>query len=367
MQPYFIHSNGLTIYKGDTLETLKTLKSESVNCIVTSPPYWGLRNYGEAGQYGLEPTIEEHISNMVEVFSELRRILTKDGTCWLNYGDTYLRQQGRGFNGNKRLDDTNRNISVKSPFPDGNILGVPWMLAFALRADGWILRQEIIWYKPNPMPESIKNRCTKAHEHLFLLTKSNKYFFEPMKELRVSESRRAIYGSKGTPILNTGRRIDPRRDPLVMGSKGTPNNRNTGVRDKGDNNKFRNSGKYTNHKSFDNSTPADAPESGNKPAATAYRNRHSVWTVATRGFNSPEGEHFATFPLELIRPCISSGCPVGGTALDPFMGTGTVGEAALNEGINFIGIDLSGDYCNIAINRLKDIQKPWFSFLVSDE
>ena len=347
----YYQTNDLTIYNGDALAVLKTLPPESVNCVVTSPPYWGLRDYGVDGQMGLESSMQDHLSALVSVFAEVKRVLRNDGTCWINYGDTYLRQQGLGFNANKRLDQGSLNIKIKSPLPEGNILGLPWRLAFALQDDGWILRQDIVWYKPNPMPESVKNRCTKAHEYVFLFVKQPKYYCEQLTELRVSQDNNPPRGSNGTPHPYGGRR----QDPPVMGSMGAPDNRNTGKRDKGNNKTFR-GGLYTNGSSFDNNGAKHKTSIGQKPADSIFRNKHSVWTVPIQGgfTDSFDGEHYATFPPTLIDPCISAGCPEGGIVLDPFFGSGTVGEVAHNQNKRCIGIELNPDYCAIAKRRLQD-------------
>jgi DNA modification methylase len=175
------------IYQGNVLDRLKDLPDRSIQCVVTSPPYWGLRDYGSDGQLGLESTPEEYLKNMVKVFREVKRVLRNDGTLWLNLGDCYGKQQGKGFNTNKREGGTNRvqemqktsgDIKVKTNLPQKNLVGIPWRVALALQADGWYLRQDIIWHKPNPMPESVTDRCTKAHEYIFLLSKSAKYFYD---------------------------------------------------------------------------------------------------------------------------------------------------------------------------------------------
>ncbi len=193
----YYQNDDLTIHCGDALSVLKTLPDESVNCVVTSVPYWGLRDYGVDGQIGLEPTMQEHIAVLVNVFREVRRVLRNDGTCWINYGDAYA-GSGKGMNADgtkgiysgKQLTHKGSMKScvpiMQTELPDKSIMGLPWRLAFALQDDGWILRQDIVWYKPNPMPESVKDRCTKAHEYIFLLTKSNKYYCNQLTEPRAS-------------------------------------------------------------------------------------------------------------------------------------------------------------------------------------
>ena len=228
---------------GDAVGQLCTLDADSVHCCVTSPPYFGLRDYGVSGQIGQEATPEEYVSRLAEVFREVRRVLRPDGTLWLNIGDSYRNK---------------------------NLMGIPWMLAFALRADGWYLRQDIIWNKPNAMPESVKDRCTKSHEYIFLLTKSDRYYFdyEAIREPAVGFDNRPPAGSRGAT---------------------TPNRR----RRKGNAKTFRGGGAYTNHGSFNNSADTKRESHGNSENETGLRNRRSVWNVATQGYAKA---HFATFP-----------------------------------------------------------------------
>lgn len=239
------------IYQGDWIEVLKSWPDEFVQCVITSPPYWGLRDYGVEGQLGLEKTPEEYLEKMVAGFREVRRVMRDDATCWINMGDSYLAQQGSGFNGQKRLDDANRNIKVKRPdyLKPKNLCGIPWRLALALQADGWWLRSDIIWAKPNPMPESVKDRPTKSHEYIFLLTKSAKYYYD----------------------------ADAVREPLITDEKRTERI-------------------VYNGKSKETSTFLPPNPSG--------RNLRSVWTFATQ---SCSFAHFATFPEELVNRCILAG------------------------------------------------------------
>ena len=277
------------IYQGDVLKVLKTFPDESIHCCVTSPPYWGLRDYGVEGQLGLEPTPEEYVSKMVEVFREVKRVLRKDGTLWLNLGDSYVTSHGVG-NGRKPKD----------------LVGIPWMVAFALRADGWYLRQDIIWHKPNAMPESVTDRCTKAHEYIFLLTKKQKYFYdaEAIKEKQSGEIKTRRFSSDGGAKAR------------AMGKHISGGNEGTGA-------------KWTD---------------------TGSRNKRSVWTVATKPFKEA---HFATYPPDLIEPCILAGCPEGGVVLDPFMGSGTTGMVAAMYQRNFIGFELNQEYCKMAEKRIE--------------
>ncbi len=251
---------------GDVREKLAELPDESVHCVVTSPPYFGLRDYGVAGQIGLEPTPAEFVAVMVEVFREVRRVLRKDGTLWLNLGDSYNANQGAGFDTNQ--DGGARKKAAASAktnsggLPAKNLLGIPWRVAFALQADGWYLRQDIIWSKPNPMPESVTDRCTKAHEYLFLLSKSARYHYDA-EAIKEPASENTHSRGSGIGIKNAS----------IEASTGVLHN-------------------------------ADYARAINGP--TEDRNRRSVWTVATHAFSAA---HFATFPPDLIEPCIKAGCP----------------------------------------------------------
>ena len=295
------------IINGDALSVLKNMQSESVNVCVTSPPYYGLRDYGAAGQIGLEQTPEEYIEKLVEVFREVRRVLRPDGTLWLNIGDSYATTSGGQPPTNTRNSCGHTAKKVPTGYKKKDLIGIPWMLAFALRADGWYLRQDIIWQKPNCMPESVKDRCTKSHEYIFLLSKSPKYYFdaeaisEPIAESTV---KRCMNGDL----------------PRFGGSK------------------------YG-----DNPAAEARTKSGKEYEPKARKNKRDVWSVSTNGF---KGAHFAVFPEELVRPCILAGAPAGGVALDPFFGSGTVGAVAIQEGRNFIGIELNPEYVSIAQNRV---------------
>lgn len=327
------------IIQGDCLEVLKTLESKSINCCVTSPPYYNQRDYGVEGQIGLEPSPFEYIDKLVEVFREVRRVLQDDGTLWINIADTYCStapgSMGDPYFIKECHPETNAaRKKYRGATPEGmkkkDLMGIPWMLAFALRADGWYLRQDIIWHKPNPMPESVKDRCTKAHEYIFLLSKAQRYYYdhEAIKEPCVGFNNVPPAGSEGSAKPNSRRR-------------------------KGNNKTFRGGGVYTGGRSFDNSGGKEKDSVGNVPNETGMRNRRDVWTVATRGY---KGAHFATFPAVLIRPCLLAGCPVGGTALDPFFGSGTVGQVALEQGKDFVGIELNPDYCELSRERTQNAQ-----------
>lgn len=298
------------ILVGDVKQQLQSLADGSVNCVVTSPPYWGLRDYGQEGQLGLEPTPEEYVDNMVEVFREVRRVLSDDGTLWLNIGDSYS-GSGKGPAGNLGKKHNERHLEHKHSkvVPNGtkpkDLVGVPWMLAFALRADGWYLRQDIIWAKPNVMPESVRDRCTKSHEYVFLLTKSPKYYYdhvaikEPVSEVSL---KRAQSGWKSN------------RPSAKAGPNGV-----------------------------------DVEQMGTRFVNPEGRNKRDVWFIPTASF---KGAHFAVMPERLVEPCILAGCPEGGVVLDPFFGSGTVGVVANKHNRKYIGIELNPEYVEIAKKRL---------------
>jgi DNA modification methylase len=314
---------------GDCRNTMRRWASEGVKAqmCVTSPPYFGLRDYGHDGQIGLEQTPEEYIAAMVEVFRCVRDVLADDGTLWLNIGDSYARNAGPEESklkslhtmgvGQKKAHEMGAMRKGENKPPPGlkpkDLIGIPWMLAFALRADGWYLRQDIIWHKPNPMPESVRDRCTKAHEYIFLLSKSERYFFdsdamqEPASDNPVSASRRN------------------RADFSTVGTKAI---QGTG---------FGQSGKGLN-----------AQYKGDT------RNRRSVWTVATRPY---KGAHFATFPPALIEPCILAGSKPGDIVLDPFMGSGTTAMVALQHDRQYLGCELNSDYAALQQERIASVIK----------
>lgn len=365
-----------TLLNCDVLEGLATLRPKSIQCVVTSPPYWNLRDYQTNGQIGLEATIADYLAKMVEVFQAVRRVLRDDGSIWVNIGDSYLAQQGKGWNGQERMDDANLNIRCKHPEGIGpkNLLGMPWRIALALQADGWYLRSDIIWAKPNPMPESCTDRPTKSHEHMFLLTKNPRYFYDAVavREDGPTYTRKAGTNRPfGVPLLSR------------FGGKG----------------------------GF-----------GDSDVTTVGRNLRDVWTIPTQ----PQKEaHFATFPERLVEPCVMAGtsekgcCPKCGapwervvedikkrpiatlkggkyessrsnrstlahsnwhdgrddavmettgwkptckcseadpvpcTVLDPFAGCATTGKVALALGRKFIGIELNPEYCKLAKKTLR--------------
>jgi DNA modification methylase len=322
----------------DVLEGLAQLADESVHCVVTSPPYWGLRDYGVDGQIGLEATPAAFVARMVEVFREVRRVLRKDGTCWMNLGDSYLNAKGQAGGVDPKQPARRHGLRPQDVSIAGikrkDLIGVPWRVAFALQADGWRLRQDIIWHKPNPMPESVADRCTKSHEYLFLLTKSERYFYdaEAIKE-------RAEYAGPNAPASQAspyGQGFTRRADEL----------KRIGV--KGNSKTFR-GGVYTNNAAQNNSAIMERDSVGNGPNETLSRNKRSVWTIATAPFAEA---HFATFPPELPEICIKAGCPVGGTVLDPFGGAGTTGLVADRLQRNAILIELNPEYAAMAWRRI---------------
>jgi DNA modification methylase len=295
------------IYQGDVFDKLQEIESDSIQCVVTSPPYWGLRNYQMDDQLGLEETPEEYVENMVKVFREVRRVLKDDGTLWLNLGDSYNSQTGSGFNTNQnegqnhRITDLQKmqgSLVKKIGLKPKNLVGIPWRVAFALQADGWYLRQDIIWHKPNPMPESVTDRCTKSHDYIFLLTKSAQYFYD----------------------------ADAIREPA----------QDWGTRDRS---QFR-----------DGTQDELLKHRGLKDAnfANIGRNKRSVWTINTKPYKEA---HFAVFPPKLPELCIKAGSSEGDVVLDPFFGSGTTGWVAQRLGRKWIGIELNPEYIKIAEKR----------------
>jgi len=416
----------MKILQGNCLERLRELPDESVQCCVTSPPYWGLRDYGtgqweggDAGcdhrangerrqlphgdgrpvetdsyaqtrtllagvgatfkdvcgkcgatridqQLGLEKTPEEYIAKMVEVFREVRRVLRSDGTCWVNCGDSYC-----GYHGNSKVPDneapSNKNGYVenmretsvgKSGLKNKDLVGIPWMLAFALRSDGWYLRQDIIWAKPNPMPESVTDRCTKSHEYIFLLSKSAKYYFdhEAIKEPSVTCDPRRPYTSQGAWDMD-GRPEDQQHGGEPRSFKGSKFNQGKTAEHQlgrasakprtAGNKSHKLVTEYEQSDSEEHRTAAGLMKIADVPWET--RNKRDVWTVATQPYKEA---HFATFPPKLIEPCILAGSKPGGIVLDPFAGSGTTGVVALRHKRDFIGIELNPDYITLINKRL---------------
>ena len=370
---------------GDCLETLRRMPSGIAQTCVTSPPYFGLRDYGHVGQIGLEPTPDQFIAKLVEVFREVKRVLAEDGTLWLNIGDSYVANRGNtaekpGFD--KKAKQGSGGIAVGRARIGGNglkdkdLIGVPWMLAFALRADGWYLRQEIIWHKPNPMPESVTDRCTKSHESIFLLAKSEKYYFDngaikepaaPGSIARWNQDIEGQIGSDRVPGKTNGnmKAVGGPRSPDVFEPHSKCKKYDTCRKE---------------HVCFDAWNCASGPEvsDGRKALRSDIESRHrssipggqslqadpdgtrnkrSVWTVATTPY---KGAHFATFPTALIEPCILAGAPAGGVVIDPFFGSGTTGQVAQTLGRQFIGCELNESYKPLQDERL---QQPSFQFL----
>ena len=315
---------------GDCREIMKQWAKDGVKAqtCVTSPPYYGLRDYNHDGQIGLEETPQSYIDEMVKVFRCIWDVLSDDGTVWLNIGDSYsshkdCKSTPQSFAkgtpkenahaielGKSRVRDS--KMLKSQGLKNKDLIGIPWMLAFALRADGWYLRQDIIWHKPNPMPESVKDRCTKAHEYIFLLSKSDKYYFdsEAVKEPAISEDKRpsALKRSRAFSYKTKDKEIKGYKDNLNEVSR------------------------------FD-----IAPET---------RNRRSVWTVNTKPY---KGAHFATFPPALIEPCILAGSRIGDIVLDPFMGSGTTAQVAVQHGRQYIGCELNPEYEKLQIQRIDNL------------
>lgn len=325
------------ILNQDAREGLKGLPDQSVNCCVTSPPYFGLRDYGMQDQIGLEETPGAYVAEMVAVFGEVKRILRDDGTLWLNIGDSYA-STAQGTYGsplhlpglNKDVANARANYRPKlSGIKPKDMIGIPWMLAFALRADGWYLRQDIIWAKPNPMPESVTDRPTKAHEYIFLLSKSPRYYYD-YESIRTEP--------KDSSLARWNQDLESQ-----VGSDRVPGKTNGNMKAVGGPDKQR--GHSRRHAGFndrwDNMTTAEQVALG--------ANKRSVWNVATKPFSDA---HFATFPEELIVDCIKAGCPIDGVVLDPFMGAGTTALVARKLNRNFIGFELNPDYVRIAEKRL---------------
>jgi site-specific DNA-methyltransferase (adenine-specific) len=300
--------NQARIVVGDNRNTLKSLESGSVQTCITSPPYWGLRDYGEDDQIGLEQTPAEYVEELCKVFDEVWRVLADDGTLWLNLGDSYAAMRDskatpdslRNGDGTKVGTAANRNPANlrEAGLKHKDLVGIPWRVAFALQERGWYLRQDIIWAKPNPMPESVTDRCTKSHEYIFLLTKQPKYFFnhEAIKEEAVSAGKPRQFGANnqvGTLRQDIGRIYE---------------------------------------------------DSGS-------RNKRDVWTINTSRF---KGAHFATYPPQLVEPCVLAGSREGDWVLDPFNGSGTTGVVALGHNRNYVGLELNPDYADLAVTRISE-------------
>lgn len=331
---------------GDCRETMRRWAAEGIKAqtCITSPPYYGLRDYGRDGQIGLEETPQMYVDAMVEVFRCVWDVLEDDGTLWLNIGDTYYNYRGRTDAFCKQtVSKTMQDLPSHSPTRNNkleglkgkDLIGIPWMLAFALRADGWYLRQDIIWHKPNPMPESVKDRCTKAHEYIFLLSKSDKYHFdstaieEPIQDVTalrmlrgVSDTHKNVNGAPGQTkhSMNQPRPNVRKEFDSSMGGGGTS---------------------FVGHSGY--------KKADGTLMIKPTRNKRSVWTVNTKPF---KGAHFAVFPEELIEPCILAGAPSNGIVLDPFMGSGTTAAMALRLGRQYLGCELNEDYKPLQDSRI---------------
>lgn len=315
--------NTATILQGDARERLAAIDNGSVQACITSPPYWGLRDYGHDGQIGLEQTPDDYVQEIVTVFREVHRVLADDGVLWLNLGDSYIGYKGENYLKTK----TNSNLQKESAVPASHyvgtpqtsglkskdLVGIPWKVAFALQADGWYLRQDIIWHKPNPMPESVRDRCTKSHEYLFMLTKSGKYYFnhEAIRE----------------------------RGAMSFGDSAGSQQRDT---------------RQTHGVGGGNSGLNKAKEKlAHELAIKGYntRNKRSVWSIPTKPF---KGAHFAVMPEALVEPCILASTKEDDLVLDPFTGSATVAAVATKYGRNFIGIELNPEYVQIAVDRIAE-------------
>jgi DNA modification methylase len=298
------------ILHGDVIDKLKELESESVQCVVTSPPYWGLRDYGTDGQLGLEATPEEYVENMVDVFREIKRVLKDDGTVWLNLGDSYVSQPAGNSDATfstKQISNSGSHIrrsqsTITTNLKPKNLVGIPWRVAFALQDDGWYLRQDIIWHKPNPMPESVTDRCTKSHEYIFLLSKSSKYFYD-------------------ADAIKTGY------------SEGTQSGSQFG-------------GKKGNSEDGMKAKLQSSPQGFFKMADGV--NKRSVWKIPIKPYKEA---HFAVFPEKIPELCIKAGSKEGDVVLDPFFGSGTTGYVAQRLNRKWIGIELNKSFIEIAKSR----------------
>lgn len=327
--PYY-QDDSLTLHHGDALGVAKALPDGSADCIVTSPPYFGLRDYGEPGQYGLEDSPAEYVENLRTLFAELRRVLADDGTLWLNLGDSYYSGRGNpGPNADDRKSVT-RYGWVRPVDRTGqgwakpkDLLGIPWRVAFALQDDGWTLRNDVIWSKPNAMPESVADRLSSRHEHVFMLAKNRRYFFDldAIREPTVTAREAALTWDREEQCV-PGQKPQhrPGRTWAQRAANGAPSRR--GI------------------------NPSAAQGDSNFATAPSGRNPGDVWEIPTQPF---PGAHFATMPARLAQRCIAAGCKPSGTVLDPFSGSGTTGMAAQRLGRKYIGIDLNAEYLELSL------------------
>lgn len=315
--PSYTHGESTARWRvGDCITSMRLLPAGSVDCCVTSPPYFGLRDYGHEDQIGLEPTPDDFVQALVAVFREVRRVLRGDGTLWLNLGDSYARNPAKGGSGTPNGRNVDKmGYAGGGGIPNGlkekDLVGIPWRVAFALQADGWYLRQDIIWQKPNPMPESVTDRCTKSHEYVFLLSKAPRYYFD-------SEAVRedAVGGQSGKAA--SFKRDNSQRAQAIPGQG------------------------YGTHR----------PDREDVSYNGAKRNIRSVWTIPTRAY---KGAHFATFPPALIEPCVLAGCPVDGVVFDPFGGSGTTAGVALKHRRNALLCELNDEYAALIPTRIQSI------------
>ena len=340
------------ILVGDARVRLAELADGSVQTCITSPPYFGLRDYGHGDQMGLEATPDEYVKGMVALFREVWRVLADDGTLWLNLGDSYSGSGKGGQSAEKRSDGWQPEYANKGAtygLKPKDLIGIPWRVAFALQADGWYLRQDIIWAKPNPMPESVTDRCTKSHEYLFLLSKSARYCYdhEAIKEPSVALSVHDQTGTARTGIPgqsdHTGNRDSWHGSRFDTGKTG---GHQIGRAQPGP----ARSGNKERKSALSGGAPNDGVD-GNVPWVGFTRNKRDVWTIPTKPFR---GAHFAVMPEALVEPCVLAGSREGDTLLDPFVGSGTVGVVALRHQRNFVGVELNPVYAEMARRRIAD-------------
>lgn len=347
------------VHFGDCRESLRAMAAAGVKVqmCVTSPPYFGLRDYGHEGQIGLEETPEQFISELVEVFRCVRDVLADDGTCWINIGDSYASNGARDWHpqqlsvsssstrgGGKKVSSMEyRSGSIDHGAKPKDLIGIPWMLAFALRADGWYLRQDIIWHKPNPMPESVTDRCTKAHEYVFLLSKSPRYFIDPagLKEVAVGAMAGNTKPTKGARAYADGATEHRTAAGLHQWAE-----RQRSARDS-----FKREGSKREQAIPGQNVGTHRAERDESDYDIAMRNRRSVWTIATKPY---KGAHFAVFPSALVEPCILAGSRPGDLVLDCFMGSGTTASVAIEHGRDFIGCDINPDYKELQDERIAE-------------
>lgn len=339
IEPYY-NEDGVRIFCGDCREVLKSLESGTVQCCVTSPPYWGLRDYGCDGQIGLEKTPQEYVETMRQVFGEVWRVLRDDGTLWLNLGDSYF-GGGRGGNPSEspfRKQATNAgSLVAPTKIPNGfkakDLVGIPWRVAFTLQDDGWYLRQDLIWHKPNPMPESVTDRCTKAHEYIFLLSKSPRYYYdqeaikEPASDAMLMEVDQGYDGFGLKDYASAGVQNPSGVKARIIANARKRADQFGGNKHNGDTTKHSDGSVYTGKITV---------------------NKRTVWTVPTAPFC---GAHFATYPPDLIKPCIMAGTKPGDLVIDPFAGSGTTGMVALELGRRALLVEQNPEYAKLCWQR----------------